>query len=892
MFFTESWITDDHSIDEYSFLNFQAPVHCNRPHGGVLIFARANISFKEVYSPHPMEDASWIEVKTSNSASRLYGCVYRSPNSSSVNNELLLKNLEWANTNFKEIVILGDFNLPTINWDLNQATGSYPNSFLESVSDKGLHQVICKETRFRFNQNPSILDLLLTSDDEMIEDIQYLPSFGKSDHILIAFSVKNEYRKVENKAHVYNFRKTDIEMLNELMNSEKWRTMFDISRHLEESTEDFIHTTTSFIESTVPKYSPKQQRSAPWSTKVIQKLAAKKRKKWDAYSFDRTNETKYNEYKAALNEFNSQKTKEIKKYEKMLLENKDKNPKSYYKYMSKKNKYASKILVTYDNGTPELDDEKSASILNDFYISVFKERQSSTPKLTTPRVPVSMPEIVITEEKVKRHLERLNPRKSSGPDNIPAILLKNAADAFKVPLTIMFNRSYNEGYVPSALKNANITPIFKGGKVKTANHFRPISLTPVIAKVEESIFKEDLEEFLDKNNIICQNQHGFRRARSTNSNLINTWNQITDWADDGKAVSIIYTDFRKAFDSVPKELLLLKLENLGIRGKNLNWLSSFVSDRTQQVVINGKKSSTKPIKTACPQGGVLSGLLFSIYINDLPDVIQNSQITMYADDAKIFAPITDQTSIQNQQSDLDNIGNWSTDWRLDLNIGKCIYLFYAPIGYKNGIPKFTIQGKEIERKKTTSDLGVTISDNLKFHDQVNKVCRNANLEIGRVRRSFISRSPQFLRNAYQTYVRPITEFNVEVWNPVYKGDQLKMEKVQNKLTKLMNYGKTMTPVERNRIMKITSHQQRRLRGDLITMYKNIDNEVLFPKRIARNTRGHSKTVAIRRIRTEIKKHSIAHRSVTIWNDLPENIVSSPTLNIFKRRLDILIENLE
>ena len=167
--------------------------------------------------------------------------------------------------------------------------------------------------------------------------------------------------------------------------------------------------------------------------------------------------------------------------------------------------------------------------------------------------------------------------------------------------------------------------------------------------------------------------------------------------DGGKGVAIVYTDFKKAFDSVPRNILLAKLENHGIRGKNLAWLDSFISVMTQKVVINGKSSTTRNIKTACPQGRVLSGVLFSLYINDLPDVIEKCETQMYADDAKIFGPICGSDSITDIQQDLDNCADWAEKY-LDLNIKKCHSIIHLPKNSNETKPRFKINGNLLTNK--------------------------------------------------------------------------------------------------------------------------------------------------------------------------------------------------
>ena len=132
-------------------------------------------------------------------------------------------------------------------------------------------------------------------------------------------------------------------------------------------------------------------------------------------------------------------------------------------------------------------------------------------------------------------------------------------------------------------------------------------------KVFESIFLDDLVSHLNYNKILTERQHGFRKARSTATNMIEFWDEITDLADTSSPVSIIYTDLRKAFDTVPHELLLLKLNHYGIRGNNFNWLKSYLKNRTQLVTIKDQSSEAIHVKSGVPQGGVLSGVLFSIY---------------------------------------------------------------------------------------------------------------------------------------------------------------------------------------------------------------------------------------------------------------------------------------
>ena len=388
------------------------------------------------------------------------------------------------------------------------------------------------------------------------------------------------------------------------------------------------------------------------------------------------------------------------------------------------------------------------------------------------------------------------------------------------------------------------------------------------------------------NNIITAHQHGFTKGRSTSSNLIKFSNDIVQIADQTKSISIVYTDLRKAFDGVPHDLLILKLRRYGITGKASAWLRSFLTGRRQRVCVGTESSEFAEVESGVPQGGVLSGLLFSLYINDLPLQIQHCNISLYADDAKIYTKVAKLSDIENMQQDINRMIQWCKDWRLTINPGKCNHIQYNPRSTSQQFsPTYYAEGREIEGKRHVRDLGIIISEDLKFHAQVDEACRRAHNEINRIRRTFVSRSPKFLGEMYRQFVRPHMEYCIEVWNPKAQGDINKMERVQNKMTRMLNNGNRMTHDQRNSMLGISSHEQRRLRGDLINIYKNIANPDLFTLRNNDRTRGHEKTLILPRCNTLIKKSSFGARSINEWNSLPNHVVMSENLNVFKRNID-------
>ena len=215
-----------------------------------------------------------------------------------------------------------------------------------------------------------------------------------------------------------------------------------------------------------------------------------------------------------------------------------------------------------------------------------------------------------------------------------------------------------------------MTPILKKGPKKLAENYRPISLTSHVIKIFERMMKTNLVNFLEENNLLKKFQHGFRKNRSCLTELIDYRNEILEAILNNKNIDVIYLDFSKAFDRVDHKILLNKARRLGITGKVLQWLTEFLSNRTQKTIVQGHESVSMKVLSGVPQGTVLGPLLFLIMLNDISDIVKKCSIYSFADDTRILKIIETMLNCEELQTELNDTYEYADKNKLKFNEGK------------------------------------------------------------------------------------------------------------------------------------------------------------------------------------------------------------------------------
>lgn len=579
-------------------------------------------------------------------------------------------------------------------------------------------------------------------------------------------------------------------------------------------------------------------------------------------------------------------------FEEKLASNIKSNTKSFFAYANSNRKINKKIGPLKDDNKNVIDSNKcAADYLNKYFISVFVEEDVS--KMPVPNkmfhgsIEESLQNVVVDVELMTSKLNSLNVSKSQGPDEVHGKLVMELSQEIAPSLLNLFRASLEEGVVPQDFRDAIVVPLHKKGSRDKAENYRPISLTSIIGKIFESIIKDSIARFLKENNLIRDSQHGFTSGRSCLTNLLDFIENVTRELDNGNCVDVLYLDFAKAFDKVPHKRLLSKLEAHGITGNILRWVDSWLSNRRQKVSVEGELSEWAAVKSGVPQGSVLGPLLFLIYINDIDQDIV-SKFSKFADDSKVAKIVNNLDDAEILRNDIVKLQNWTLDWQMEFNSEKCKVMH---IGRKSLNSEYALNNTILKSTEEERDLGVLVDKSFKFSEHCNKVANSANAVIGMIKRTITCRKKDIMVKLYKALVRPKLEYCVQAWCPYLKKDIDKLEKVQARATRLIYDCRKLNYENRLQYTGLISLSERRVRGDLIEVFKMLKgfSAVNYSKwfKLSGNnrTRGHCYKLVKTRSRLDIRKNFFSQRVINVWNSLPSEVVEAESVNAFKNRYD-------
>ena len=714
--------------------------------------------------------------------------------------DALQKSLAELPTPAPNIVFCGDFNIRHASWPNGiplKGAPSMDNKLLECVTNMTNDNFLTQHITTSTHIEGGVLDLVFTNNKHIVHSYHTLePLRSTSDHFVVEINTpilsKNNDQEEEKPPFAspfdsLNFFSNDIDWDKVIEDTAvKLQSTLETDANLEpgEKLERMMAALTQICFDHIParKSSRKCTTKIPRHRRILMRKRRKLFVKLESSTLE-NRKSKIRQQLIKIELLLQASHAEMKQRKEQLAVKAIKtNPRFFFSY-------AKQFAVTKTNIGPLLNEKNEftsssyemANILSKQYSSVFSVPSTEQPPITENSAVQSISDVSFTEHDIIAAIDELRNNSASGPDGISAIFLKKCKHSLATPLHRLWRDCLDRGITPSVLKAAHVIPVHKGGHQGVAANYRPIALTSHLIKVFEKVIRNKLVEYLEENNLFNSGQHGFRAGRSCLSQLLDYHDRIISLLERGLNVDSIYLDFAKAFDKVDHKILLAKLSALGVRGKLLTWIESFLSSRTQRVIVNGVLSKPCPVISGVPQGSVIGPLLFLILLGDIDANILSSFLTSFADDTRIARGISDVADASALQTDLEAVYQWAEDNNMSFNNTKFESLRFGPDSTLKLTTSYTSpSGSIIDTKEHVRDLGVMMSDDGSFSEQVRHVCLSAKNMCAWILRTFTDRTKDLMLTTWKMLILPILDYSSQLWCPQSKGDIKMVEDVHAK----------------------------------------------------------------------------------------------------------------
>ena len=566
------------------------------------------------------------------------------------------------------------------------------------------------------------------------------------------------------------------------------------------------------------------------------------------------------------------------------------DPKRFWRNISNslpRKKSQNKNISLIDKFTDhQIDSNAISGHINNFFANIgndlAKNFTHDWSPVDTPNLESEITNVHTDFEEVHNLCKEINISKSSSIDLLSSRVLKDAFLVLTLQLVYLFNLSLSTGNFPQKWKMATVIPLFKGGSRADVGNYRPISLLPLPGKLLEKIVHAQISQFLENNDLLSDEQNGFRRDRSTTHSIVNLTNSILNAVNNQETCQAVFIDLKKAFDTVNHKILLKKIEHIGIRGELLIWISNYLHNRIQRTFANNVLSSTLPVNCGVPQGSILGPLFFILYVNDVKKYINNVEIGLYADDTVLFSYNSDWMKAQiDLQNMLDGFVEWSKKNELTINSQKTKFMVF---GSRSKVKrarnaKLSINNVQIQLVPSFKYLGFTLDPVLSFSNHTSSllsIISHKAYILGKIRR-FISQYSAV--RIYKAMILPYFDYADIVYDKARQMDLDKLQRAQNKCLKICTLSniKTNTNLihDRTKVPKLEFRRKVHLRNFMFRLRK-VDN-LLCSSDVG--TRARDAPLFKTKIpKCGAYKRSVLYNGATEWN----------SLSVELRNLDLLL----
>jgi hypothetical protein len=940
LIFTETWLNSSFQNEEILdnnwsiFRNDRDYLSSGLTKGGGVLIAIKN-EFRSEFvcaSNSPLYESCFTKVSVGKNTFH-FAVVYFPPRTvSACYNEFLVscKSIIAGLNQEDTFFIIGDFNRNSLSFiSDNMDNKLLPINFLNFEADNVTDNDNVNEKEIDFdiidtfysndiqqinpfpNSNGKFLDMAFTNmhDDVVVntindDDPEHL--FHNSEHhtsLLIELNcVSNQYSKSYNNEIVYDFHNANYVGINDALSNINWDELLN-QQDINLTVQNFYSILSSIIDNFTPKIVKRDKLSEPWLNKELRSLRNQRNKLYKIIkSAEAPNIEIINEHRKLAEEFKVKSMTAYDEYVQEIGNNILYNPKKFFDFVNTKRKSNGYPHTMSSNGVTSSSPIEICNFFADKFQKVYRQSANNISNSNSSSSYPANDNILIQNlslaiDDVFEAISNLDIKKGPGPDLLPPVFLYNCINNLCSPLTHIFNRSLSTGIFPDLWKTAFLIPIHKKGDKTIVDNHRGIAIQSTIPKVFDKIVTDKITPVLDAS--LSQAQHGFRKGRSTTTNLMIFTSDILPLMEKGLQVDAIYTDFSKAFDRIDHSTLVNKLYEFGVRGSFLNWIKSYISERKQLVKFQGILSSPIFVYSGVPQGSHLGPLLFNIYINDLSSCLSGVSHLTYADDLKMYHIIKNDSDYAFFQSKLNNLVEWCEKYLLDLNVSKCYVLSFtrkkSPL-----IHNYNLNSHILERVTYITDLGVIFDYHLTFIYQYEAMLSRANKMLG-----FIKRRAQEFNNVWVTktlycsLVRSVLEYGSIIWDPVFEVHRTRIESIQKQFLLFalrhlydprdyLNLPPYSLRLESLNLLSLSSRRiilSNSFTYDVLNSNINIDavNERIKISNNVRETR-HSKYLIEKTFRTDYAKNNPANRLCALFNRYQHLYFSTNSKNTYKSLL--------
>ena len=894
---TETWLSDLNkdiaNIDGYNVVH---SIRTKKQGGGVSLFIRDSLNFEvnnNLIINNDIFECVGVTLNLLDVKISILG-VYRPPggNLNSFSNSFF-NLINENNLTFNKTIISGDLNFCLLKHDHCQAT----NDLIIDFYSNSFYPTIHIPTRSNENSRSLIdhfwLNLLINSTSGvLLTDItDHYPIFS-----IIDLPIKTDQQKISIKFRDFSLKNKNKFL--EALNIIHWQNLLH-DNDINTCTNLFLEKLFSLFNSSFPlmhKEISIKRLNNPWLTSALLKSVKYKNHLYKLFKLNRISKLYYTRYRNRLTSTLRAAKKQY--FECTFAKHKLDIRKTWLcikDTIGKKHKKVSPISLNDSNGTP-ISNNLVPDSFNNYFTSIapnlisglsaplndFKSYMN-TPNLNSIFLQPSTPNEVINV------IYSLKNTKS--PTNeIPSFIYKSFSTSLADPISVLFNKMIDIGVFPDTLKISRVTPIYKKDDPACMGNYRPISNLSNLNKIFEKLIYKRLFSFLDTFDLLNESQFGFRKGLSTEDAINFLTTNVYNSLNNNQFVGAAFLDLSKAFDTISHDILISKLQYYGIRGKCLDLISSYLSNRSQYVFVNGIKSRLKPISFGVPQGSILGPLLFVLYINDLPSIFKYSKCLLYADDTTLFYNHTNLKILCNRiSSDMYIIYNWFTANKLIVNESKTRFVIFT----NKCVPSdtsITINNTIILATSNHDFLGVVLDKTLSFSQHINLVSSKISKTIGILFKikDFVPKN--ILRIIYTSLIQSYLSYGISVWgaaNPTNLHPLIILQKRAIRLISNSNYLDHTNPIFHNfNILKLNDlYKIRCLKYIYSTIFLNKHKFILdfiTAQQINHNYHTRNTDLRLPTVRLFKFKQSLVYKSILYWNEIKNFVPLDKGINKFMK----------